>query len=154
MIAKTQYLSQEGLERLKAELSELKTVRVRETSDRIEAAKALGDLKENAEYHSAKDEMGFIQGRIHEIEEMLKNVSIIEDVGGSLTVKIGSTIEVESRNVKKTYKIVGSEEADPVKGLISNESPMGKTFLNHAKGDQIDVETPGGIVSYTILSIS
>ncbi|MHB8831014.1 MAG: transcription elongation factor GreA [Patescibacteria group bacterium] len=154
MIAKTQYLSQEGLERLKAELSELKTVRVRETSDRIEAAKALGDLKENAEYHSAKDEMGFIQGRIHEIEEMLKNVSIIEDVGGSLTVKIGSTIEVESRNVKRTYKIVGSEEAEPQKGLISNESPMGKAFLNHAKGDQIDVETPGGIVSYTILSIS
>ena len=154
MIAKTQYLSQEGLERLKAELSELKTVRVRETSDRIEAAKALGDLKENAEYHSAKDEMGFIQGRIHEIEEMLKNVSIIEDVGGSLTVKIGSKIEVESRNVKRTYKIVGSEEADPVKGLISNESPMGKAFLNHAKGDQIDVETPGGVVSYTILSIS
>ncbi|MDD5726865.1 MAG: transcription elongation factor GreA [Patescibacteria group bacterium] len=154
MIAKTQYLSQEGLERLKAELSELKTVRVRETSDRIEAAKALGDLKENAEYHSAKDEMGFIQGRIHEIEEMLKNASIIEDVGGSLTVKIGSTIEVESRNVKRKYKIVGSEEAEPQKGLISNESPMGKAFLNHAKGDQIDVETPGGVVSYTILSIS
>lgn len=154
MIAKTQYLSQEGLDRLKAEMNELKTVRVRETSDRIEAAKALGDLKENAEYHSAKDEMGFIQGRIHEIDEMLKNASVIEDVGGSLTVKIGSTIEVEARNVKRTYKIVGSEEAEPQKGLISNESPMGKAFLNHAKGDQIDVETPGGIVSYTILSIS
>lgn len=154
MIAKTQYLSQAGLERLKAELNELKTVRVRETANRIEAAKALGDLKENAEYHSAKDEMAFIQGRIHEIDETLKNASVIEDVGGSLIVRIGSTIEVEARNVKRTFKIVGSEEAEPQKGLISNESPMGKAFLNHSKGDQIDVETPGGVVSYTILSIS
>ncbi|MFA6160643.1 MAG: transcription elongation factor GreA [Patescibacteria group bacterium] len=148
------YLSPEGLEKLKAELQELKTVRVRETAGRIESAKALGDLKENAEYHSAKDEMGFIQGRMREIEELLKNVSVIEDVGGSTTVRIGSTVEVESRGIKRQYKIVGSEEADPVNGMISNESPMGRAFLNHAKGDQVDVETPGGVVGYSILNIS
>ncbi|MDD2785760.1 MAG: transcription elongation factor GreA [Patescibacteria group bacterium] len=148
------YLSPEGLEKLKAELQELKTVRVRETAARIESAKALGDLKENAEYHSAKDEMGFVQGRMREIEELLKNVSVIEDVGGSTTVRIGSTVEVESRGIKRQYKIVGSEEADPVNGMISNESPMGRAFLNHAKGDQVDVETPGGVVGYSILDIS
>ncbi len=154
MIGKTNYLSPEGLEKLKAELQELKTVRVRETANRIEAAKALGDLKENSEYHSAKDEMGFIQGRIREIEEMLKNTTIIEDAGGSTTIRIGSTVEVETRGIKRTYKIVGSEEADPLNGLISNESPMGKAFLNHAKGDQVDVETPGGVVTYNIIKIS
>lgn len=147
------YLSPEGLEKLKAELQELKTVRVRETAARIESAKALGDLKENAEYHSAKDEMGFIQGRMREIEELLKNVSVIEQVEGGSMVRIGSTVEVEARGVKRQYKIVGSEEADPVNGLISNESPMGRAFLNHAKDDQVDVETPGGVVTYVILKI-
>lgn len=154
MISKTHYISPEGIEKLKAELQELKTVRVRETANRIEAAKALGDLRENSEYHSAKDEMAFIQGRIHEIEDILKNVTIIENVGGSTTVRIGSTVEVEAKGVKRTYKIVGSDEADPLNGLISNESPMGRSFLNHVVGDQIDVETPGGVVTYNILKIS
>lgn len=154
MSEKIFYISQEGLDKLKAELHELKTVKVRETSSRIEQAKALGDLKENAEYHSAKDEMGFIQGRIREIEEMLKNVSVIVDVAGSSTVRIGSRVEVEARGVKKNYKIVGSEEADPASGLISNESPMGRAFLSHAKGDNVEVDTPSGLVVYTILNIS
>jgi transcription elongation factor GreA len=148
------YLSPEGLEKLKAELQELKTVRVRETANRIEAAKALGDLRENSEYHSAKDEMAFIRGRIQEIEETLKNTTVIEDVGGSSVVRIGSTVDVEARGVKRTYKIVGSEEADPMNGLISNESPMGRSFLNHAQGDQVDVETPSGVITYSILKIS
>ncbi len=154
MSEKIFYISQDGLDKLKAELHELKTVKVRETSSRIEQAKALGDLKENAEYHSAKDEMGFIQGRIREIEEMLKNVSLIQDVAGSSTVKIGSKVEVEAKDLVKNYKIVGSEEADPAAGLISNESPMGRAFLGHAPGDKVEVETPGGIVIYTILNIS
>lgn len=154
MSEKIFYISQDGLDKLKAELHELKTVKVRETSSRIEQAKALGDLKENAEYHSAKDEMGFIQGRIREIEEMLKNISLIQDVAGSSTVRIGSRIEVEARDVVRNFKIVGSEEADPASGLISNESPMGRAFLGHAEGDQVEVETPSGIVIYTILSIN
>jgi transcription elongation factor GreA len=147
-------LSPEGLKKLEAELHELKSVRVRETASRIESAKALGDLKENAEYHSAKDEMGFIQGRMREIEQLLKNVSLIEDVSGSLVVKIGTTVEVEARGTTRSYKIVGSEEADPVNGLISNESPLGRAFLNHAVNDQVEVETPNGIITYTILKIS
>ncbi|MFA6100280.1 MAG: transcription elongation factor GreA [Patescibacteria group bacterium] len=154
MTVKMHYLSPEGLEKLKAELQELKTVRVREAAGRIEAAKALGDLKENSEYHSAKDEMAFIRGRVQEIEETLKNTTVIEDVGGSSIVRIGSTVEVEARGVTRSYKIVGSEEADPVNGLISNESPMGKAFLNHSKDDQVEVETPGGVVTFSILKIS
>jgi len=150
MTDKIYYLSQEGLEKLQAELKDLKTIKVREISDRIESAKALGDLKENAEYHSAKDEMGFVQGRIREIEEMMKNVKIIEERSGGDTVRIGSSIEVESVNGKRTFKIVGSEEANPVEGLISNESPMGRAFLGHAKGDEVEVETPGGLVVYAI----
>lgn len=147
------YFSKEGLEKLKEELHVLKTVRVRETSDKIEAAKALGDLKENAEYHSAKDEMGFIQGRIQEIEEIMKNVKIIEEQEGGDTVRIGSTVEVESKSGPRTYKIVGSAEADPINGLISNESPMGRSFLNRKKGEEVEVQTPGGVMYYTILDI-
>ena len=153
MTEKIYYFSKEGLEKLKAELQELKNVRVRETSAKIEAAKAMGDLKENAEYHSAKDEMGFIQGRIQEIDEILKNVSIIEESNQNEVVRIGSTIEVSSRNGNRTYKITGSAEADPANGFISNESPLGQEFLNHSKGDTVDVKTPAGVMEYVILDI-
>ena len=153
MSDKIQYLSKEGLEKLQVELQELKTVRVRETSARIEAAKALGDLKENAEYHSAKDEMGFIQGRIREIEDILKNASVIESGGAKDKVKIGITVEAESRSGVRIFKIVGATESDPLNGLISNESPIGRAFLGHAKGDEVDVETPGGVIHYVINDI-
>jgi transcription elongation factor GreA len=147
------YFSEEGLNNLKEELHILKTQRVKETSEKIESAKALGDLKENAEYHSAKEEMGFIQGRIREIDEILKNVKIIEASSGGDVVRVGSTVEVESKNGPRTYKIVGSAEADPVNGLISNESPMGQSFLDCKVGDEVEVKTPGGIAYYTILNI-
>jgi len=153
MSNKVYYISREGVESLRKEMQELKSVRVKEVAERIESAKALGDLKENAEYHSAKDEMGLLQSRIREIDEILKNVQIIDETQGSKDVRIGSTIEVESRNGVKTYKIVGSAEADPAAGLISNESPMGRAFLGHTKGDLVMVETPGGVVQYTIIEI-
>ncbi|MDF1496951.1 MAG: transcription elongation factor GreA [Patescibacteria group bacterium] len=147
------YFSEEGLEKLKEELNLLKTVRVKETSARIESAKALGDLKENSEYHSAKEEMGFVQGRIREIEEILKNVKIIDESSGGDVVRVGSTVEVDSKTGPRSYKIVGSAEADPVNGLISNESPMGQSFLDCKVGDEVEVKTPGGIAYYTILKI-
>ncbi len=153
MTQQIHYFSQEGLDKLKEELKVLKTSRVKETSEKIESAKALGDLKENAEYHSAKEEMAFIQGRIREIEEILKNVKIIEERKGGDTVRIGSTVEVESKNGPRTYKIVGSAEADPINGLISNESPMGKSFLGCKKGEEVEVKTPGGIAFYKIIDI-
>lgn len=153
MTDKINYFSKEGLEKLKAELNDLKYVRSRETASRIEAAKALGDLKENAEYHSAKDEMGFIQGRIQEINEILKNIEIIDETASGDKVRVGSSLDVESRNGKKTLKIVGSAEADPLNGLISNESPLGRAFLGHRLGESVDIETPGGTITYTIHAI-
>lgn len=153
MTDKVHYFSKQGLEKLKAELDELKNVRVRETSAKIESAKALGDLKENAEYHSAKDEMGFIQGRIREIEETLKNIQVIKEDGATDKVSVGSTVEVESRNGARTYTIVGSAEADPMNGFISNESPLGQAFLNHKVGDEVEVNTPAGVIQYSIISI-
>ncbi|MFA6446926.1 MAG: transcription elongation factor GreA [Patescibacteria group bacterium] len=153
MTEKVNYFSKQGLEKLNAELNELKNVRVRETSARIESAKALGDLKENAEYHSAKDEMGFIQGRIREIEETLKNIQVIKEDGATDKVSVGSTVEVESRNGARTYTIVGSAEADPMNGFISNESPLGQAFLSHKIGDEVEVNTPAGVIQYSIISI-
>ncbi len=147
------YFSEEGLEKLKEELNVLKTQRVKETSEKIETARALGDLKENAEYHSAKEEMGFIQGRIREIEEILKNVKIIDESASGDVVRVGTTVEVDSKTGSRTYKIVGSAEADPVNGLISNESPMGQSFLDCKVGDEVEVKTPGGVSYFTILKI-
>ncbi|MBU1907794.1 transcription elongation factor GreA, partial [Patescibacteria group bacterium] len=152
MADKLHYLSNEGLEKLKAELTDLKTVKRHEAAAKIETAKALGDLSENAEYHDAKDEMAFIGGRIREIESILKNYSIIEE-GGSSVARVGSTLKVEINGKTKTYKIVGSNEADPTEGLISNESPLGGAFLGHSKGENIEVTTPAGKQEYTILDV-
>jgi transcription elongation factor GreA len=153
MADKINYLSPEGLEKLKQELVELKTVRRRETAAKIETAKALGDLSENAEYHEAKDEMAFIEGRIMEIEQILKNVSVIEQGQSGGTVRVGSTITVESSGKKKEYTIVGSNEADPLQGKISNESPLGSAFLGHVAGDKVSVTTPAGSQTYTIINV-
>jgi transcription elongation factor GreA len=154
MADKITYVSQEGLEKLKAELGHLKAVRRRELAERIAAAKALGDLSENAEYHEAKDELGFVEGRIMEIEGMLKNISIIEEGHTGGTVRIGSTVTVDVGGKTKTYKIVGSNEADPVSGLISNESPLGNAFLGRSQGEAVEVQTPAGSTIYRIVSVA
>jgi len=153
MADKIAYMSPEGLEKIKAELVHLKTVRRRELADRIEAAKALGDLSENAEYHEAKDDLAFVEGRIMQIQETLKNVSVIESGSSGGTVRIGSAVNVEVNGKQKTFTIVGSNEADPVTGYISNESPLGNAFLGHKVGEMVEVETPGGLMSYKIISI-
>ncbi len=153
MADKVQYVSQEGLDKLRAELQQLKSVSRKDAVAKIEAAKALGDLSENADYHEAKNELAFIDGRIQVIEETLKNVSIIEE-GSSSVVRVGSTLDVESKGSRKTFKIVGSNEADPTQGLISNESPLGAAFLGHTKGEHVEVTTPAGTQTYTILSVS
>ncbi|MEO5927299.1 MAG: transcription elongation factor GreA [Patescibacteria group bacterium] len=154
MADKINYMSPEGLENIKKELVNLKTVRRREVASKIEAAKALGDLSENAEYHEAKDELGFIEGRIMQIQEILKNVSVIEEGGvKGGDVRVGSTIAVESAGKKKEFTIVGSNEADPLSGKISNESPLGSAFLGHKKGDKLSVTTPAGTQSFTIVDV-
>lgn len=148
-----QYLTKEGLEKVRKELKELKEVTRPETIQRLEAAKALGDLSENAEYHDAKDTLAFMEGRIRELEDTLHNAVLIEEGKKGDIVTLGSTIEVESRGIKRLFHIVGSNEADPAAGKISNESPIGAAFLDHKKGDEVEVTTPGGVTIYTIVSV-
>lgn len=150
-----QYVSKERLETLQVELHDLKTVKRREVAERIESAKALGDLSENAEYHEAKDEMISLETRIFQLEELLKNVRVIEEGQASDgTVRVGSTVVVEVNGKEKTFHIVGSNEADPVNGKISNESPIGSAILGTRAGDKIPVTTPAGVTVYLVKSIA
>jgi transcription elongation factor GreA len=149
-----QYVSQEYLEKLKAELHDLKTVKRRELANRIEVAKALGDLSENAEYHEAKDALGFIEGRILEIEDLFKNAVVIEhDAKAGTNVRVGSKVKVKVNGKDKAYEIVGSNEADPLSGKVSNESPIGMALLGAHKGDKVNVKTPTGTTIYEVLEI-
>lgn len=147
------YVTPAGLEKLKKELHELKTVRKREVADRIEKAKELGDLSENAEYADAKDEMAFIEGRIMELEDAVNRSKVIESAGTG-TVSIGHTVEVEVGGKTRTYTIVGSSEADPAAGRISNETPLAHALLGKKVGDSIEVSLPAGKTTYVIRSIS
>ncbi len=154
MTDKIHYVTAEGLAKLKAELHDLKTVKRRETAERVDAARSLGDLSENAEYQEAKQHLGMIESRILQLNEMLKNISVIEsEKGAGGVVTIGSTVVVQSAGKKKEFQIVGSNEADPAAGRISNESPIGNAFLGHKKGDAVSVSTPGGTTTYTIVGV-
>jgi len=148
-----QYISKEGLEEHKKELEELKLKR-QEISQRIEEAKALGDLSENQEYASAREAQAFNEGKIMELEQLLRDVVVIDNKNRqSSEVQIGSAVEVRCNGKSREFTIVGSEEADPTSGKISNESPLGRAFLNRRAGEEIDVETPGGKMKYKILGI-
>lgn len=148
-----QYISQEGLDKHKKELEELKLKR-QEIAQRLEEAKALGDLSENQEYIAAKEAQAFNEGKIVELEQLLREVIVIEDNNKkSNVVQIGRTLEVKTEGKSKSFTIVGSEEAEPANGKISNESPLGKAFLGRKVGETIEVETPSGKVSYKIIDI-
>ncbi len=147
------YITAEGLKKIKAELQQLKTVKRKEISERIKEAKELGDLSENAEYVDAKDEQSFAEGQILELEELIKNASVIQDQSGGFMVQVGSRILVKNSLGEQTFSIVGSQEADPSQGKISNESPLGQALVNRKVGDTVQVQTPRGPVPYTILKI-
>lgn len=148
----SEYLSEEGLEKLKKGVHELKTVKRQEIAARLEHAKTLGDLSENAEYQEAKEEQSLLESQIAEFEELVRNAVVIK---GHRTdqVTIGSTVKVRSDRGEESYTIVGSEEANPVEGKISNESPMGKMFLGHKVGDEVEVKTPAGVTAYRVVEI-
>lgn len=148
-----QYVSPEFLTKLNEELKDLKTVKRRELANRIEAAKSLGDLSENAEYHEAKDALGFVEGRILEIEDLLKNAIVVEQEVNASNVRVGSTVTVLVNGKEKTFTIVGSNEADPLTGKISNESPIGRSLLGSKVGDDVEVETPAGTTVYEVKHI-
>ncbi len=147
-------ITQEGLDRLNAELKELKDVRRPEIINRIKLAKELGDLSENAEYSSAKDEQSFIEGRIQELEDVIKHAKVAEETVGSKIVGIGSRITVEVGGESDNFEIVGPAESDPANGKISTDSPVGQALLGHKDKDVVKVKTPDGEISYKVLSIA
>lgn len=141
------------MEQHKRELEELKLKR-QEIAARLEEAKALGDLSENQEYSSAREAQAFNEGKILELEQLLRDAVMIDKNHRSSTAHIGSAIEVRSNGKTQNFIIVGSEEANPAVGKISNESPLGKAFLGKKAGETVEVETPGGKNSYKINSIN
>ncbi|MDP3836756.1 MAG: transcription elongation factor GreA [bacterium] len=148
-----QIITQEGYDKLQDELNNLSTIKRREIADRIERAKELGDLSENAEYSEAKDAQALNEGRILELTNTLKNVTVVEKMNGQAEVAMGSTVTVKTDGKEKTYTIVSFNEADPLNGLISNESPLGVSFLGKKKGAVVSVETPRGVIEYKIIKI-
>ncbi|EKD76533.1 MAG: Transcription elongation factor [uncultured bacterium] len=155
MTDKEIYVTPEGLEKLKSELEYLKTTKRKDIAGRIATAKELGDLSENAEYSEAKEEQSLVESRVLELEETLRRVKMIEKNKSSKTVVIGSHITVSDKaNKNHEFDIVGSNEADPANGKISNESPLGKAFLGHKVGDEVKVVVPKGTLLYTLKKIA
>ena len=138
---------------MKNELDELVNVKRLEIAKRIESAKELGDLSENAEYHEAKEEQAFNEGRVSEINALLKNLTIIDADPQKDEITMGSNITAENNGEKKQYTIVSFNEADPLYGKISNESPLGMAFLGKKTGENVIVNTPKGEAEYKIINI-
>ncbi len=149
-----EYLTKERLAELQKELEELKTTKRQEISKKIEDAKKFGDLSENAEYMEAKEAQELNERKIAEMEALIKNAVLIKKTKDTGEVQVGSTIEVQTDSGKKReFSIVGSAEADPASGKVSNQSPIGSAFLGRKEGETVEVQTPGGVTKYKILSI-
>jgi transcription elongation factor GreA len=147
------YLTAEGLIKLKAELNRLITVERPRVAARIHDAKLDGDISENAEYEDAKQEQSFLEGRIATLEAQLKNAEVIAKGNGD-RVSIGSKVVIKGSEGEETFTIVGSAEAAPREGRISNESPVGSALMGHRKGEKITVHAPSGPIEYTLVKIS
>jgi len=157
MAEKKTMLTYEGLKRLEDELQELKVVRRKDVAAKIKEARSQGDLSENAEYDAAKEEQAEIEARIGLIEKMLRNAEVIDEDeldGDAVTIGRKVTILDKEFNEEVEYLIVGSTEADPIGGRISNESPLGMALLDKKVGDNISVEAPDGVIKYKILKIA
>lgn len=149
------YLTPEGFERLKSELQHLRTTEREDLAKRLRSAIQMGDLSENADYHKAKEDQAFLEGRINELEYILKNVVIIDRNNiDTSKVSIGSKITVQEDDLKEeTWFLVGPKEANPRDGKISHESPIGKALIDRKAGDRVKVSTPGGSIIIKILGI-
>jgi transcription elongation factor GreA len=149
------FLTPEGKERLEQELEFLRLVRRPEVAEHIRLAREDGDLSENAGYDAAKEEQAHVEGRILTLENILKNAQIIENNGGSSSVVVGSMVTVQEDGYDpETFHIVGSAEVDPMRGRISNKSPLGQALLGKSAGDSVQVNTPNGVTLFTILQVS
>ena len=149
------YLTPEGEEALREELEELVNVKRRALAERLRKAIAQGDLSENADYKAAKEEQSFLEGRIQEIEAMLRNAEIIEETQGSDEVSLGSYVTVveEGTDRPEKFRVVGTAEADPINGKVSHESPMGQRLLGRQVGDVVTVDAPAGTIAFRITDI-
>jgi transcription elongation factor GreA len=147
------YLTREGEKKLRTELAELTGPRREELSKRLRSAIQMGDLSENADYHKAKEDQAFLEGRIQEIEVVLRTAVIVEKTQSDV-VTVTSHVTVQEEGFDpETYHLVGAKEADPRNGKISNESPIGKALMDHRVGDVVEAETPGGKLKFKILKI-
>ena len=148
------YLTPEGEAKLNAELQELKGTKREELSKRLRSAIQMGDLSENADYHKAKEDQGFLEGRIQELEAILRNAIIIEKTQSKDVIFIGSLVTIQEDNFDpETYHLVGATEADPRNGKISHESPIGRALMDKKVGDIAEAETPGGKIKFKIINI-
>ena len=157
MDSKKIYLTKEGLEELKKEFDELSKVKRPDVLLRVSQARSLGDLSENAEYVAAREELSFIDGRIDELEELLKQAVLIVESGSknsNHTVKLGSKVTLNTKGKKEVFMVVGEWEADPKDKKISHESPLGKALIGKKVGEKVEVEAPAGKVLYTIVSVN
>lgn len=151
------YLTKDGYHKLEEELNYLKNVKRREIASALEHARLLGDLKENAEYSTAKEALTFNEKKVQEIEDKLSRAEIIDTLRTSADcVCIGTKVELldTESNEQIEYGLVGSDEADPTKGLISITSPVGKALLGHKEGDLVEIEIPAGVLKYKVVKLS
>jgi len=147
------YLTPEGEAKLKAELAELTGARREELAQRLRSAIQMGDLSENADYHKAKEDQAFLEGRIQEIEATLRMATIVEKKQSDV-VMVGSRVTVQEEGFDpETFSVVGAKEADPRNNKISNESPIGSALMNHKAGDVVEAQTPGGSVKFKIVKV-
>ncbi|MDD3284653.1 MAG: transcription elongation factor GreA [Patescibacteria group bacterium] len=148
------YLTEEGLQKIKEELEDLKNVKRPEVVKKIDAARQFGDLSENAAYHDAREEQGFIEGRILELESLVKNSEIVDTSAVNKDcIQIGNRVKVDFNGDKKEFEIVGAPEADPINGFISYNSPLGDSLLNKRQGDEFEFQAPKGKIKCKILEI-
>jgi transcription elongation factor GreA len=155
MIDKPVFLTQEGLKKLEEELNYLETEKRAQVAARIQSAKEEGDISENAEYDDAKHEQAFVEGRIMTLRAMIRNAAIIEDNGPSDVVRLGARVTVleDGFDESEVYHLVGSAEADPLNGRVSNESPIGRALMGQRAGAVVSYHAPAGEIRLTILSI-
>lgn len=150
------YLTKEGLEELKKEYEGLTHTRRPELIERVAQARNMGDLSENGEYMAARDELSFIDGRIEEIEEILRQATVISEKvqnGSKKVVQLGSTVVLKREGKKESFTLVGEWEADPMEKKISHESPLGKALIGKERGEKVEVEAPAGHINYTIVEV-
>lgn len=149
------YLTKEGFEKLQEEYKDLTEHRRQTVASKIKEARELGDISENSEYDSAREEQSFVEGRIAELRKLLNNAIIVEEEGGKPgVVKVGSRIRVHLDGEEQHFQLVGAEEADPLSFKISHESPLGRALLGKRIGDKVDVTAPVGKLTYTIIEVA